>query len=323
MSPRTVLDSSIPEPRAQDETRPLDVPRVRAFAPTGARVGAGIRLRRRIGEGASSIVYGGEYDEPSLCGTLVAVKVLRERCGAGPRRRFAREIEVLRRVGSPHVVRARERGTLPDGRPWLAMDYVRGCSLAERLACGWRPSPERAIRLLRMACMGLAAVHATGFVHHDVKPSNLLTSRLGGVEHLVVIDLGVAEPLESHPHELCGTPDYIAPEQAEIGPVDPRSDVYGLGCCAYELLTGRRLVCGGDASDKIRAHLRGVRPSWPEPTTPSPALRRLVERCLARYPDQRPPSMLALERALAAVLEPEPSVRRTEASEHAMTRAAV
>jgi len=191
------------------------------------------------------------------------------------------------------------------------MDYVAGRSLAERLAHGWRPEPDHVVRLLRMACRGLAAVHAAGFVHHDVKPSNLLLQRRGRIEHLVVVDLGVAEAIGRRPRQMCGTPDYMAPEQAQTGPVDVRSDVYGLGCCAYELLTGRKLVRGSDASEKIREHLHGVVARWPGTLALAPELRRIVERCLVRDPKEREPSMLTLEHALARVAGELPPRRRS------------
>lgn len=308
MPAETLLDPSVPEPRAHDDTKPVDVPVHRPpTAVTGAQLCASVRAQRRIGEGASSFVYRGL--EPD--GTPVAVKVLRYPSRPSTRRRFLIELDVLRSIRSPYVVQARSHGELPDGRPWYTMDYVPGRSLAQRLARGWCPSQSRVVRLLRMACRGLAAVHAAGFVHHDVKPSNLLVSRHEGLEHLMVVDLGVAEPIGVRPQHLCGTPDYMAPEQAETGPVDVRSDVYGLGCCAYELLTGRKLVAGSDATTKIRAHLRGVTPQWPEGLEVDPALRELVERCLARNPRDREPTMLALELALARVAKTLPPLVRT------------
>ncbi|MCX4242161.1 serine/threonine-protein kinase [Paraliomyxa miuraensis] len=305
--PTRTLPEPLPlEPRAHAETKPLDVPAMRPPSVTGARLAAGIDAQRRIGEGASSLVYRClDHD-----GRPLAAKVLRHPCRPSAERRFVLELDVLRRVQSPYVVRVRDHGRLPDGRPWYAMDYLPGRSLAQRLAGGWQPSQSRIVRLLRMACRGLAAIHAAGYVHHDVKPSNLLVSRREGIEHLVVADLGVIEAIGVRPRYLCGTPDYMAPEQAQAGPVDVRSDVYGLGCCAYELLTGHKLVEGPDVTTKIRAHLRGVTPRWPTKPAVAPALRAIVERCLARDPADREPTMLALERALAAVAKDLPPLVR-------------
>jgi serine/threonine protein kinase len=295
MPPANEPDPSIPEQRLYEDTKPIDIPIPRQLQLTGAALrGTSLRVERRIGEGASATVYQGVDRD----GSRVAIKVLRYRCNPGTRRRFLQEFEILSLVDSPHVVRARERGELPDGRPWHAMDYVPGRSLAERLARGWRPGAGHVIELLRMACRGLAAVHAAGYVHHDVKPSNLLVVRREGLEHLVVVDLGVADGIGRQPRHMCGTPDYMAPEQAETSLVTVRSDVYGLGCCAYELLCGRKLVGGADATAKIREHVQGVRPSWASAVPMPMALRRLVERCLARDPAERAPSMIALEQAL-------------------------
>jgi serine/threonine-protein kinase len=127
--------------------------------------------------------------------------------------------------------------------------------------------------------------------------------KIGGHDAVKIVDLGIAERVHAQPELLSGTPEYIAPEQAEFRPVDVRSDVYALGCCAYELLTGRRLVQGANAIAKINAHIEGVRPHWPLGCGVPFALRRLVERCLARRPEARPPNMHAVEAELERVAD--------------------
>jgi serine/threonine-protein kinase len=216
------------------------------------------------------------------------------------RLRFHREVEILRQIDSPWVVKVRSEGLLPDGRPWYAMEFIDGQSLARILSTARRSDPTRVVAWLRGACRGLAAIHDAGFVHRDVKPANLIVVK-GGGDDVRIVDLGIAERIHAQPEQLSGTPEYIAPEQAEFRPVDVRSDVYALGCCAYELLTGRRLVEGRSAVAKINAHIEGVRPCWPRYAGIPMALRRLVERCLARQPEARPPNMHALQADLLRV----------------------
>jgi serine/threonine protein kinase len=129
----------------------------------------------------------------------------------------------------------------------------------------------------------------------------LVVVNVGGREDIKIVDLGIAERINTLPEMLSGTPEYIAPEQAQFRPVDVRSDIYGLGCCAYELLSGLRLVEGGTAAAKIDVHIAGVHPRWPPEQGIPHVLRRLVERCLARWPEARPPNMHALEAELERV----------------------
>lgn len=280
-------------------TRPVDMPVAREHGLSGCLLlGTDMRLDATVGRGASALVYRATR---ARGGPPVAVKVLHARSLESMRQRFNREVEILRQVDSPGVVKVMGKGVLADGRPWYAMEYVDGQSLAQLLATTPRSDPTRVIGWLRSACRGLAAIHAAGWVHRDVKPANLVVVSVGGREDVKIVDLGIAERIHTLPTVLSGTPEYIAPEQAEFLAVDVRSDIYGLGCCAYELLTGLRLVEGGTAAAKINLHIEGVRPRWPRGCAIPYALCRLVERCLARQPDARPPNMHALESELERV----------------------
>jgi serine/threonine protein kinase len=331
--PRTLCETTsgslpvcrAPAARANEVTRPVDAPvggepgpsaawgtdgsgATEADAPVARErgmsgrllVGTDLRLDMRVGRGASAMVYRATR---ARGGPPVAVKVLHARSKASVRQRFHREVEILRQIDSPWVVKVAGKGVLPDGRPWYAMEYVDGQSLARILGNTPRSEPARVVGWLRGACRGLAAVHAAGWVHRDVKPANLVVLDMGDHEEVKIIDLGIAERIHAQPELLSGTPEYIAPEQAEFRPVDVRSDVYALGCCAYELLTGRRLVQGRTAIAKINAHIDGVRARWPKGQGIPYVLRRLVERCLARQPEARPPNMHALEAELEHVAQ--------------------
>ena len=128
----------------------------------------------------------------------------------------------------------------------------------------------------------------------------ILTNELG-TDRLVVVDLGIAARFGARSSILSGTPEYIAPEQAQCKPVDLRSDIYALGCCAYELLTGRPLVSQRGLLAKLNTHIEGVDVSWPNERAIPYIVRRVVERCLARAPEARPPNMHALRSELTRV----------------------
>jgi serine/threonine protein kinase len=287
--------------RPDEVTRPVDAPVAREHGLSGRLLlGTDLRLETRVGRGASAMVYRATR---ARGGPPVAVKVLHSRSKESVRQRFLREIEILRQIDSPRVVKVAGKGVLPDGRPWYAMEYIDGQSLARILSTQGGSDPATVIEWLRDTCRGLAAIHAAGWVHRDVKPANLVVVQMGDRDAVKIVDLGIAERIHAQPELLSGTPEYIAPEQAEFRPVDVRSDVYALGCCAYELLTGRRLVQGASAVAKINAHIEGVRPHWPLGCRVPFALRRLVERCLARRPEARPPNMHAVEAELERVAD--------------------
>lgn len=289
-----------PAPRSDEVTRPVDAPVAREHGLSGRLLlGTDLRLETRVGRGASAMVYRASR---ARGGPPVAVKVLHSRSKESVRQRFHREVDILREIDSPWVVKVGTKGVLPDGRPWYAMEYVDGQSLARILSQAKNGSdPTRVVGWLRGACKGLGAIHAAGWVHRDVKPANLVVVTVNGCDTVKIVDLGIAERIDAQPDLLSGTPEYIAPEQAEFRPVDVRSDVYALGCCAYELLTGKRLVDGRTAFAKINVHIEGVRPQWPRGRRIPYVLRRLVERCLARQPQDRPPTMAALELELERV----------------------
>lgn len=288
--------------RPDEVTRPVDAPVAREHGLSGRLLlGTDLRLEARVGRGASALVYRATR---ARGGPPLAVKVLHSRSKDSVRERFLREVEILRQIDSPWVVKVAGKGVLQDGRPWYAMEYVDGQSLARILGTeGGRSDPARVVQWLRGACQGLAAIHAAGWVHRDVKPANLVVVRTDGDDAVKIVDLGIAERIHAQPELLSGTPEYIAPEQAEFRPVDVRSDIYALGCCAYELLTGQRLVHGRNAVAKINAHIEGVRPEWPLGAPIPYVLRRLVERCLARRPEARPPNVHVLELELERVAE--------------------
>jgi len=255
-----------------------------------------------------------ELDRP------VALKRLAENLARDEdlQRRFLREARLAARLAHPNVVRVFDVGE-DDGRPFIAMEYVEGGTLAELVAQrGQLPVAETATLGTQM-CAGLAAVHAAGLVHRDVKPQNLLL-RTDGV--LKLGDFGIAAGHDGTRLTLAGTvlgtAGYLAPEQARGEEVTAAADIYAVGAVLYELLMGEPSRTAGSLAEL------GSEDGPPDlatrvPTTP-PELAAAVTACLSVRPEDRPPSAAALARLLAPVaseaetlsLPPDPAQRATE-----------
>jgi serine/threonine protein kinase len=218
----------------------------------------------------------------------VALKVLDR--GRTDFARFEREAEVLASVKHPAVVAYVAHGLTDEGSPYLAMEWLEGVNLSARLAQG-ALSVDDALSVVHRAAEGLGAAHALGVIHRDVKPSNLLL--VGGrTDDTRVIDFGVARAPRSRltsDGTVLGTPEYMAPEQAEGRALTPRVDVFALGCVLYACLVGESPFAAGSATATMLALLRGAAPRVRarREDVPDP-VDALVARMLARDPAVRP-----------------------------------
>jgi serine/threonine protein kinase len=231
------------------------------------------------------------------------------------RRRFFREAQALARINDPNVVSVFDAGE-DDGRPFLVMELVRGATVADELRAGVRFTPERASAIGAGTAGGLAAAHAQGVVHRDVKPSNIF---LTAKDHPKVGDFGIARAERGDmtltmTGQAFGSPPYIAPEQATGGPVDARADLYALGCVLYHMLAGHPPFEGDDSVAVTYQHVHTVAPTLEElGVGVPPELSTLVASLMRKDPSARPKSAdavrLALEsRPAAAPLPPAPGV---------------
>lgn len=260
---------------------------------------------RVLGRGGMGELYAARHAQT---GQDAAVKVMRAELVDGEALlRFEREVRALVAVRHPGVVAPLDAGRGPDGRPWLAMEHVQGESLHALVQRGGPMRPADAGRLIEQVARALDQVHAQGIVHRDIKPENILVGADGAPR---IVDFGLArfllrEGSLTASSELLGTPAYMAPEQAD-GRHDAqgvRTDVYGLGAVLYHALTGRPPAEGRSALEVLARVDQGARPRLRDGCPGiSPALQHVIERALARDPDERFASADELARALEGAL---------------------
>ena len=238
----------------------------------------------------------------------VAVKVLSPPHAHDPSfvERFRREARAAARLSHPNIVAVFDSGS-DAGLHYLVMEYVAGQSLAQLLHRQGRLAPRRAAELGVEVCAALAAAHAQGLVHRDVKPANVLVGDDGRVK---VTDFGIAKAAATATltgtGTVLGTAAYLSPEQAQGGPVDARSDLYSLGCVLYELLTGSPPFGSGADSPPVAVATRHLHQPPEPPSAHNPqvdaSLDAVVLTALAKDPAQRYQSAIELQDALEQVL---------------------
>ncbi len=252
----------------------------------GDRLGA-YSLEEVLGRGQMGTVYRAVSDD----GSVVALKVLRSDLAADDlyRRRFIREGDIASEVEGRHVLPVVDRGEA-DGRPYLASPYVPGGSLADRLEDGPLAVEELA-RVVAHVGAGLDDLHRLKLVHRDVKPSNVMLDEDGNA---LVTDFGVARgaahTVLTREGRIVGTADYLAPEVIRGEPATPVSDVYGLGCLAYECAVGvPPFAHRATIAEICIGHLREEPPDPVErrPDLPG-AVARSILTALAKDPGRRP-----------------------------------
>ncbi|MGX1805106.1 protein kinase domain-containing protein [Nocardia sp. NPDC055321] len=254
------------------------------------QVFAGYRIERLIGAGGMGEVYlAHDRDLPRM----IALKVLGPSVSddADVRSRFLREADTVARLSHPNIVAVFARGE-EGGQLWMAMQYVDGTDLAAVLAAGPVP-PERAVRIVTEVAKALDRAHATGVLHRDVKPANILLSG-GASEEVFLADFGIAKVLDhvgeaTRTGQLYASLRYAAPEQFETRTaVSARTDVYALGGTLYHLLTGAAPYAGDSPGQLLHGHLNL---SVPQPSARRPELPAgfdtVVTAALAKEPEER------------------------------------
>ena len=253
----------------------------------------------QLGEGGMGIVFRAIHED----GAVVALKVLKPGLVRDEHatRRFAREARAAAEVDHPHLIDVIEAGDV-DGTGFLAMRYVAGKSLDDRIREHGPLPLEDMTRIVAEIASALDALHAAGLVHRDVKPSNILLDAERGA---LLTDFGLAKSRDysmlTAPGQMLGTLDYIAPEMLRGSQPGPGSDLYALGCVVFECLAGMPPFGGRSMFEVGMAHL-GDQPPDPcaERDDAPPELSELVLAALAKEPEGRPPTATAYADMLIA-----------------------
>ncbi len=276
---------------------------------TGRELG-GYRLGKVIGRGGMAVVH---QAEDLRLGRIVAVKLLAPELARNDvfRQRFARESKIAAAIDHPHIVPVYEAGEA-EGVLYIAMRYVQGRDLRALLDRQGPLDIRQTVRITAQVASALDAAHAHDLVHRDVKPGNILVAEgtdSDHPEHVYLTDFGLTKKSLSLTGlttvgQFVGTLDYVAPEQISGKPVDGRCDVYSLACVVYEELTGAPPFRRDDDLALLWAHLNDPVPpvSSLRPDLPG-ALDEVLAKALAKTPDQRFDSCLALVAALRAAGE--------------------
>ncbi len=224
----------------------------------GALIDDSYRILSILGQGGMGCVYEAEH---TRLPQRVAIKVVSGTYTEDSLVRFRREAEISSSLGHPNIVKVYDFNTLPEGTPYMVMEYLEGEELSKAISQG--PfSLERSVRIVRGIGSALSAVHDIGVVHRDLKPQNVFLRKLkagsSAGEHAMVLDFGVSKRIDAEQsltvaNAVVGTPRYMSPEQAkgENEDVSALSDQFALGVLAYEMLAGRPAFTRGDISEVI------------------------------------------------------------------------
>jgi len=265
----------------------------------GKTIARKYRIEAMIGEGGMGKVYKATQlvlDKP------VVLKVLRQALLSDERTvaRFQREAKAASRLNHPNSISVLDFGQADDGALYIAMEYVAGKDLHHILSREW-PLPEsRVVRIVSQVLSALSDAHGAGVIHRDLKPENIMVEqRRGEPDFVKVLDFGIAKitdsdgdgPALTRAGFVCGTPEYMSPEQARGAQLDHRSDLYAVGVILYQLTTGLLPFDSDSAVGFATKHLT-EQPPTPSRRRPeakiSPQMERLIMKTLSKSPDDRP-----------------------------------
>jgi len=297
-----MVDEALRQPRSRDDTQ--------AVQALQEALGPDFEVKQKLGRGSMATVY---LAKEKALGRFVAVKVLlpgRARDETA-RKRFEREAKASASLVHPNVVQVFRMGRLRDETPYLVMRFVRGRTMEDRLAAEGPLSIEAAREVLHDVASALAAAHAQGIVHRDVRPANVLWDE--DQRHAVLSDFGIAAILATSGEDVTrltmtgqtiGDPKYMSPEQLRDEDLTELADMYAFGILGYELLTAQGPYDAKTSTQWITAHLNGepkdLRRLRPDIDS---GIASLLKRCMNREPNHRPSAATAA----AALRDPDAS----------------
>ncbi|HSB71796.1 MAG TPA: HEAT repeat domain-containing protein [Candidatus Methylomirabilis sp.] len=303
-------ESLIAEPGHEEPTRVLASGRRPGPQIDAATLEPGVvlaeryRVLRHIGSGAFGVVV---LVEDLVVGEEVILKFLKPQLAADDNviSRFIQELRYARRITHENVIRIYDFIAVGNSYA-ISMEYFPSRSLASLLEGGVPLPVPRAFTILRAICRGMGVAHRTGIVHRDLKPENVL---LNEADLVKIVDFGVAAASSqgglglTKSGLIVGTPAYMAPEQAQGGTVDPRTDIYSLGVIMYEMLAGRQPYVGRDPVSILVQHVQG-KPTPPSQVNPglSPTMEAMILKAMALDPADRLQSMEAVGQVLDSLV---------------------
>ncbi|MBS1955763.1 MAG: serine/threonine protein kinase [Cyanobacteria bacterium SZAS-4] len=276
-------------------------------------LGGRYRVLSLLGRGGMGVVY---KVEQIFLGKELALKTIDQASQSESAiRRFQAEARAVFTVNHPNIVSVHDFGLLDDQTPFLAMEFIQGQTIGERIQASPLPL-EDALQIFIQVCFGLAHAHKNGVVHRDIKPNNIMILNgipLGTEGSVKILDFGIAK-LTQHDGgeiqaltktgEIFGSPIYMSPEQCIGEKIDYRSDIYSLGCVIFEALTGTPPFVGESALSTMMMHQTGTIPTLKEAslgTNFSPELERLVHTMLSKNPNDRYQDLGIAAHDLAAI----------------------
>lgn len=266
----------------------------------------------KIGEGAMGVVYKAKHVE---LGRIHAIKVLHAKLTDDPTNfeRFKREGKIAASLNHCNVASIYDCGQMPDGYPFLVMDFIDGQDLSQMIKRFRCLSADIAVPLFIQICRGLAHAHDKGVVHRDLKPSNVMVVSAGRTNHAKITDFGIAKNVTSESDALTATGEvfgsvlYMSPEQCSGQPLDGRSDIYSLGCLMYETLSGRPPLKGDNPVQTIYKHMNERPASFLDVGAPVPKdVEDIIFRAMEKDPARRFQSAEQMAIALEKLIEPHP-----------------
>lgn len=278
------------------------------------------KIESVIGQGSAGTVYKAIQE---LIGREVAIKVLHDYLVSDQEfiKRFTQEAKASSRLSHPNIITIYDFGVIPQGgRPYIAMDLLKGTPLSDYIAEQGHIPVEEALPLFKQVCGALAEAHRQGVVHRDIKPENIvLVERSGQRLFPIVVDFGIARLVQEESDvaritrtgTVCGSPTYMSPEQCMSSKVDNRSDIYSLGIVIYETLTGEVPFLSDELVKVMAMHLSDN----PKPLNAvredlhfSDVVERLVGKTLEKDPSARYQTMEELAAALDEAAKPQEQI---------------
>ncbi len=270
------------------------------------------RIEAPIGAGAMGTIY--RAQQVNL-GKTIVIKVLHRHLMEDPElvQRFHREARAASRLNHANCVHIIDFGSLADGALFIAMEFIAGIDLADLLERAYPLDHLRVVRIARQICAALDEAHANGVLHRDLKPENIMIEdRRNAPDHVKVVDFGIAKIEDGHSRStrafetrvgiVCGTPEYMSPEQARGEKLDARSDLYALGVLMFRAVTDCMPFQGDSAVETVTFHItqpipdpKVYRPDLPD------SLRDLIVTLLAKSRDDRPASAMDVHAELERI----------------------